>query len=211
MQTIYLDVNTTADRAMCELARRAFPGYTGRQFKITISDSPINCASYWSGGSRDYFAFLNLATGEASAQMPAQSAFDRRVEGLDAVPLPPGFACVRHTIFCGKDMGLTLIVRSDNAAAMLPAPVTLPRVQSLVLAYTRSRKPSYNGRDRYGMMIDDLRAGWKGASTINGKDTPAPTRAEWDQAIAELIAAGYLTRGKAITPKGRNAAASLSV
>src|SRR5215467_1660620 len=105
MDTIYL---TGKEPLIGQIARAAFPGYTGNKFRLDITDRPINCASSWEGGSRDYFVFVDLATMNSSGQMPAQSAFDRKVEGLDHVTLPPNVACVEHSIFCGKDMGLTI-------------------------------------------------------------------------------------------------------
>lgn len=104
-----------------QLARRAFPGYRGRLFRLQVHRTPIDCRSYWDGGSREYFAFVELATGRVTPTLPAQSAFDPAIRGADAVTLPPGIACVVHSIFCGKDRGLTLVVHPDNIAPLLPA------------------------------------------------------------------------------------------
>src|ERR1700692_2461508 len=88
------------------LVSKAYPSYRGRKYRLTVSDSPINCASYWDGGSRDYFVFASLATGEVSSQVPAQSAFDKQISGVQDVRLPAGFVCIEHSIFCGKDSGI---------------------------------------------------------------------------------------------------------
>jgi hypothetical protein len=115
--TSYIEADNTAKR----LAKAAYPSYRGRKIKVQpISpEHTIDVRSYWDGGSRDYFAFVNLATGEVSSQVPAQSAYDRQIGGADRVSLPRGIACVQHTIFCGKDLGLRLIVRADDLAPSL--------------------------------------------------------------------------------------------
>src|SRR5208282_4301670 len=92
-------------------------------------------------------------------------------------PLPAGIAMVVHSMFCGKDMGLTFHVHPDSAAKLLPAggePLT--ETQKLVLNATASLKSSYNGKDRYE----------------NSKPYDARSHAEVDERIAkgeEMLAA----------------------
>lgn len=102
------------------LVSKAYPEYRGRKFFLQVTDAPIDCASYWDGGSRDYFTFANLSTGEVSQAAPAQSGFDRPVSGLDSVLIPENFACIKHSFFCGKDTGITIYIRTSNAAKFLP-------------------------------------------------------------------------------------------
>jgi hypothetical protein len=116
-------VKINPDAFIRSLVSRAYPSYNGRKFRLDVSDSPINCASYWDGGSRDYFVFANLATGEVSQQLPAQSAFDKPIRGIQDVTLPLGFVCLEHSIFCGKDIGITIHVLPENAAKFLPETV----------------------------------------------------------------------------------------
>lgn len=113
-------VDIKPDAFVKQLVARAYPGYRGRKYRIQVSEHSINCASYWDGGSRDYFCFANLETGEVSREVPAQSAFDRPIVGVDDVMLPVGFACIEHSIFCGKDSGITIHIRPENAAKLLP-------------------------------------------------------------------------------------------
>ncbi len=174
------------------MVSRAFPNYKGKQFKLAVSDSPINCASYWEGGSRSFFVFANLATGEVSNSVPAQSAFDRPVSGLDAVSLPDGFVCLEHTISCGKDCGITIHIRTSNAAPLLPAQVELSKQENIVLAYTRCLKSSYNGIPSYRFHEAHLETGI--------------SQTEWDVAKATLIDRGLMTKQGALTVAGRNAA-----
>lgn len=178
------------------LAAAAFPDYKGRSFAIRILTGPINCASYWDGGSRSYFRFVRLADLQASAEVPAQSAFDRKVEGLDSVTVPDGFVCVEHSYFCGRDGGLTFHVPQANSAGLLPAPVELSWTEQVVLYACRSLKSSYAGIPNYRLHEASRATGITGA--------------EYDQAKASLIGRKLLNKAGAITVDGRNACQGFS-
>jgi hypothetical protein len=180
-----------------QIAAAAFPSYTGNKFKIRVSEHPINVRSYWDGGSRDYYSFVALATMRGSGEVPAQSAYDARIPGAEAVVLPAGVVCVQHAIFCGKDTGLTIIVHPrDLNPSMLPERAALSGDDALVLAYIAHRKASYDGKNRYQM----ARA-----------DGHAITAVAWDEAKARLHGCGLINKAGAITPAGRNADAQSGV
>lgn len=183
-----------ADEFIKKLVSATFPGYTGRKYKLHVSDAPINCASYWDGGSRSYFRFINLASLEASQQLPAQSAFDTKIAGIDAVLVPPGFACIEHSIFMGKDGGITIHIPPENAANLLPAPIILTQFEKIVLVATRGLKSSYNGIKDYRYQESHIQTGI--------------THDEWCDAVMALMNRGLLSRAGAITPKGMNAIAN---
>lgn len=174
--------------------------YSGKHFKAEIVES-VTIPSYagnWCEGSRDTYELVQLSDGNAVAASDNISApWDHRTDRK--IDLRPGFAVVRHSIFCGKDMGLTFYMLAENAAALLPPPAAeLSSHQKIVLNATASLKSSYNGQDRYQMSAP---SSWE-AQEI--KDA-FPTRAQWEQAKAELIASGHLNKAGAITTKGRNA------
>lgn len=169
----------------------AFPTYKGRSFKLLVTDGPINVRSCWDGGSRDYYAFVNLATLEASQTVPTQSTFDKPIAGADSVSLPDGFACVEHSIFCGKDMGLIITVGPKNAANLLPAPIELTSQEKIVLAATAGLKNTYGGRT-------DIR--FTEAASYTGI-----TRQQWLDTQSSLVKHGLLRKNGSITNEGRNA------
>ena len=115
------------DPLIRRILKVTYPGYRGRKIRIVPQRHPLDCKSYWEGGSRDYFVFVRLDT-FAVAPMPAQSAFDRDIRGAESVTLPPGVICVEHSIFCGKDVGIRIHVNPENLASMLPVshPALLP-------------------------------------------------------------------------------------
>lgn len=110
-----------ADSFIKSLVAKAYPDYKGRKFSLNVTEKPINCASSWQDGSRDFFTFANLTTGEVSQAAPAQSGYEKTVRGLDAVELPLDFVAIEHSIFCGKDSGITIHVRPENTTRFLTA------------------------------------------------------------------------------------------
>lgn len=178
------------DDLYAQIARAAYPEYSGRKFKLTISDEPIDARSYWEGGSRDYFVFINLAT-LALWTMPQQSLGDAKVKGAEAVTLPDGIACVRHSFFCGTDMGLAIIISPENSARLLPPMIDTTGIEKAVLLATAALKSSYNGDKECRFHEAERQAGI--------------TREQWNYAKARLISRNLLTKSGAITPEGRNA------
>jgi hypothetical protein len=188
MPTIHL---TGKEPGVAELVRAAFPNYTGRKFRLEVSDHPINLASYWDGGSRDYFVLISLAT-LRHVDIPAQSAFDPQVRGLDKVTLPDGVACIEHSIFCGKDSGITIHVSPSNATPLLPtATDELTREERIVLSSTRSHKASYAG---------DSNIRFHEAQRVTGI-----TQDSWTAAKASCQAKRLLNAAGALTIDGKNA------
>lgn len=227
MNAIYLDAK--------DVPQYLRGSYTGRQFKAIITDSITvpQDAGVWGGGSRDTYRFVELSTGRSIASPCQKTApWDSTRQEFNA-PLPPGIAMVEHTMFCGKDLGLTFYVHPDSAAKLLPdtsATQELTETQKLVLNATAN----YNGKDRYenskpyGSMSHDevsarlakvrelfaakgnvkLQSGKMVAERIAELESWTnffPSRIEWDTAKEDLITLGYLNKAGAITNKGRNA------
>lgn len=171
------------------IATAAYPNYTGRKFSIEVSNRPIDVCSSWEGGSKDYFVFLrldNLKTWE----MPQQSMYDAKVEGADRVSLVAGMVCVEHSIFCGKDMGITIYVHPDNAPRFIENKPEVSIEEKIVLVFTRSYKNTYGGQTniRYREAVRNT-----GISL-----------SKWVEAIATLQEKGMLNKAGSITNEGKN-------
>lgn len=175
--------------------------YSGKTFKAMVcTETTIPAdAGLWSGGTRELYHAIDLSTG-AQVIIPGQDSIPWNGARRDrTIRIQPGFALVTHSMFCGKDMGLTFYVHPDNAAKLLPAPqAELSEHERIVLNATCSYKASYKGQDRYDMarraVYGEARDGF-------------PSREEWATAKQSLILKGLLNKGGAITPAGRNARA----
>lgn len=94
---------------LAAIARRAFPAYRGRKFRLVVSDRPRRLLSFWDGGSRD--TFIVMCNGVASTP-PTAAPFGR--EGApDYIPAS-GQILVEHSIFMGKDSGCTIYLHPDD-------------------------------------------------------------------------------------------------
>ena len=170
----------------------AFPEYKGRKFKVEVSDSPLNVKSYWDGGSRDYFVFVRLSDQQVFMEVPAQSMFDKQIKGADSVTLPPGMGCVEHSIFRGKDMGLTLHLTPENSLKLIPdKSEELSEDEAIVLVSTSKYKNTYGGETNIRFREASRRV--------------KITQERWDKALESLIEKKLLRKNGSITPYGRNA------
>jgi len=166
---------------------RNIGGYHGRKFNAVVCESVTITGTNWSGGSRSRYTGVGvngrIGRSFGGSDMPAP--WNNPVEGTEFA-IPPGLIVVEHSIFRGKDLGLTFYVHPSNAAAMLPETGdSLTDDQKIVLAAT---------------------AGLKSFARFDeAKNETHITRERYDAAVLSLMPGGYLRKNKAITPKGRNA------
>lgn len=115
---------------LTKVALIAFPSYHGRKFRLNVTDRPIFMAdTYWDGGSRSQYVFVNFQTQQImSLGDPISGGFAPNAraahDALSSVELPAGVVCVRHSIFCGKDTGLTVYIRPTVLAELQPVSLT---------------------------------------------------------------------------------------
>ncbi len=175
------------------VCKAAYPDYHGKKIAIVYTDNSLNMASYWSGGSRDYWTLVRLDTMQ-TVGIPQQSAFDKQLGGVESFVLPPGIVAVKHCYFCGHDMGLTVYARTDGVK-LLPSGDTTPLTsdERAVLSATRGMKSSYAS-------VSDYR---KLHLCENGL-----TSARVDIARATLREKKLLNAANAITVAGKNAIAN---
>lgn len=180
----------TNDPEVITIARKVYPDYSGKKFQVEVRET-INVRSYWEGGSRSFFRFIKLADPTQCINVPAQSAFDTPIIDGDKVPLVPGLACVEHSIFCGKDYGLTIHVHPANAPKRLAAPTeALSEDEKTVLVHITSLKSSYNGISNFRFHEANKKTGI--------------TLERWEAAKAQLITKKLLNKAGAVTGEGHN-------
>lgn len=171
---------------------RGIHGYSGRKFKAEARETvtiPID-AGLWSGGSRDHYSLVRLADGRAASDPTAQTAPWSAERSERVVTLIPGFAVVRHSMFCGKDMGLTFYVHPTDIAPLLP-PASEPLAELELQAL-------------------DIIGGLKSFARDEERDRRKITREEYAAAVESLKAKGLLNKAGAVTVAGRNARVRLT-
>jgi len=119
------------------LIQTVFPEYRKHNCFLTAFH-PTQINSYWNGGSRDYFAIVDLETMKIRPMPTSTHPFFEVVQnGLankhnDVVSvdhvgnvmlnlLPEGFALIRSGIFCGKPGTACIYVNEANLVKCLPA------------------------------------------------------------------------------------------
>ena len=184
MKTIYL--NKTEVPANL----RNLLGYTGNKFKFRVAESVNPSGMQWSGGSRSSYLVINLENNQVSS-ITDNRPFPHNQGPVPSIDLVPGSAVVEHSIFCGKDMGLTFYIHPDNAPLLLPKQDDdISRNEKIVLAYTRALKSSYGGIKNYRFHSAKIQ------TSISLDD--------WEAAKTSLIEKKLLRKNGAITPNGRN-------
>jgi len=104
------------------MLRAAFPNYHGRKWYVNVTTSVQMYDTYWSGGTRNQYVGVNLETGKVAS--PTAGAFGKFYDPNEpTVELQPGLAVVEHSMFMGKDAGITIHVHPANAnvARTLPS------------------------------------------------------------------------------------------
>lgn len=177
------------DRSIEDLAKIAYPSYNGRKFQVETFKGPKSLNSYWDGGSRTWFVFVNLATMAIYSIEQNGTMFDGKNFTLSELPF--NVALVEHSHFCGKDMGIRIYFHPDNINRYLPPVAVLTLNEQIVLASTRSFKSGYAGR--------------KDNRFYEANHYTKITLGDWQAAIESCQAKGLLNKAKAITVNGRNA------
>lgn len=142
-------------------------------------------AGTWSGGTREIYSAVELATGKAVSITDTFSAPWDKSRSSRQIQLRPGYAVAVTGSFCGKPATTTLYALPSDVAPMLPAPAPeLTYAQQVVLdaccgLISKARKDEYR------------RAGL--------------TDADVEQATAQLVKLGYLKPRGGTTVAGMNA------
>jgi hypothetical protein len=173
-----------------EIGLAAFPSYKGRSFQVRQFSGTMRLDSCWSEGSRDYYEFINLATKQTYSVPENGTPWSNGGKILECSELPMNVVLVRY--HKGRCDDVTIFVREENMAKLLPAPgPELTRNEIIVLVATRSLKSSYAGMKNYR---------FKEANGLTKINLP-----EWEEAKASCIAKRLLNTAGAITDAGRNA------
>lgn len=97
---------------------KTFPNYKGRSFFVEFTPSVTLHDTNWGGGTKNSYAAVNWDGQVKHAPTPAP--WMNRMEG-ETVTISPDVVLVKHTVFCGQDLGITIYANPVNAPALLPA------------------------------------------------------------------------------------------
>lgn len=134
-----IDVNLAADPTVKRIVQIAFPGYRKRTAWIRVWSGSLNINSYWSGGSRDEYAIVDLGT---MTRVPMPAGLDHshpffevkarnvsdeyvaidHVGNVTLKVLPAGFVIVQAGTFCGKPATARIIANPADMPKYLSAP-----------------------------------------------------------------------------------------
>lgn len=84
--------------------------YNGRKFFVEFSNTVTFHDTNWGGGTKCEYTAIDLKNG-AMSTFNAPAPWVNPVEGK-TIDLSADKAIIRHDIFCGHDMGLTVILNS---------------------------------------------------------------------------------------------------
>jgi hypothetical protein len=182
------------------MARKYFPGYKGRKYSVDVRES-YRFNDFWSGGSREYAVLVQMMPdGELRAYASPTGGLNPITEQMAhaSTVIPPDGMVIVHSIFCGKDMGITFIVSPNSLflPKMLPASAdNLSWEMKVVLYSCRALVSTYNGESNYREKESVRRAGI--------------TAEQYRAAKEECVRLGYLNRAGAITITGKNQVSDL--
>jgi hypothetical protein len=108
-----------SDPGIRKIVSACYPAYKGRKVKIRAATT-YSMSNYWDGGTRDYVMAYHLESGLVKS--PSQTTTSPfRDQAHATIEIPEGIAMVEHTIFQGKDVGITIHLNPANMAKLLPA------------------------------------------------------------------------------------------
>lgn len=131
-----IEIVLSKNKEVRDVVRAAFPSYRKLRAYISVWPGSININSYWSGGSRDEYAVVELSTMRRHL-MPTRShpyfevvhrglaGAEDEVISVDHVGnvtlkvLPEGFVLVRAGVFCGKPATAHIYVPAANMPRLL--------------------------------------------------------------------------------------------
>jgi len=98
-----------------------YPTYRGRKIGVVVCDSVTFHDTNWCEGSRtQYKAIKYTAGGFSVSTFVAPAPWVNVVEG-STVMLPADCLIVAHSIFCGRDCGITIYHSAGNTLRLTPA------------------------------------------------------------------------------------------
>ncbi len=91
-----------------------FPSYRGRKVRLS-THIPKELRSYWDGGTKDSFCWYQPATRKVFHVHSNHPVFERNQPSVvNPETIPEDVMLVEHSIFCGKDVGITIHINPEQ-------------------------------------------------------------------------------------------------
>ena len=103
-----------------DILEATFPEYRGRTFKVEFAETITFWDTYWSGGTKNTYVAI-LSDGR-TARLNVPAPWLSTVEG-ETTELLVDMLIVKHAIFCGKDLGITIYAHPAHLPKWLPVEV----------------------------------------------------------------------------------------
>ena len=100
-----------------DIIKATFPQYRGRTIHIEFTPTVRFHDTNWGGGSKSTYAAI--ASDGRTARLNVPAPWINTVEG-QSVDIPMDVLIVRHSIFCGKDCGITIYANPAHAPKWIP-------------------------------------------------------------------------------------------
>jgi hypothetical protein len=129
------------DQTLKNLALKLF-SYKGRKFNV-IAATNYQLRNYWDGGSKaTVFAVLREGLKVSTPSVKTNDPANKQAHAC--FEIPPGVFLIEHIISCGKDIGITIVVRPDelDTGTLPPAP-DVTEHEIIYLVFTTGFKCNY--------------------------------------------------------------------
>lgn len=100
------------------IVQATFPNYRGRTFEIEFTPKVTFHDTNWGGGTRNLYTAV--ASDGRSIKLGVPAPWQNAVEGK-TMDLPEDILIVKHTVFCGKDLGITIYANPVHLPKWLSA------------------------------------------------------------------------------------------
>jgi hypothetical protein len=89
-----------------------YTNYNGRKFNIEFSDTVIFYDTNWSGGTKNTYIGIDL-NNMNNKNVAVNAPWNNPIEGK-MISLSDNGAILKHTDFCGHDLGITLYLNNSH-------------------------------------------------------------------------------------------------
>jgi hypothetical protein len=97
-----------------KIVKACYPNYRGRKIFVDDQIPTYDLRSYWDDGSRTYYVFYQPVTDTVYHLGSNHPWFESKKPVINCEKMPESVCLVAHSIFCGKDTGITIYTRKPS-------------------------------------------------------------------------------------------------